>query len=410
MRRAQRNKSQLPPCYYEGFLEKRSFKDKVGRRLWTALCGNSLFFYNNNKDNDYVEKQDLSNFISLTDDLSMDRKLDAARLHLRLKEDDIYLTAPSLEARELWKGFIFSIVKLEVPTSLNLLPGQIYMLKKALEQETERRKELAEKSAVAQAPVSVPMTEPGDYLSLHSEMPACFYRVFRDEAMLLLEKHKEQGNLLLRLSRDGSAFAVTTRQDFNGPVFRHYRVTRIPDGSYAIAIDNPIICPTLHHVTEYLIEKTGGVFKPLVLEHTYEKNIVFVEDNQENGERTLRTTSDSPVAPKVSPIPAPRQKKCSKEENIYVDPSDEENNVNQDKPYPSPALSPAPGGKVLVHQKTVPDMRIGPGGALLPPNERPRSATMTDGTRPKRPAPTMPVQEILNDELRRALQLRYVSD
>ncbi|KAI5095222.1 signal transducing adaptor family member 2 [Silurus meridionalis] len=306
-------------------LKNKHFKEMflVGRRLWTALCGNSLFFYNNNKDNDYVEKQDLSNFISLTDDLSMDRKLDAARLHLRLKEDDIYLTAPSLEARELWKGFIFSIVKLEVPTSLNLLPGQIYMLKKALEQETERRKELAEKSAVAQAPVSVPMTEPGDYLSLHSEMPACFYRVFRDEAMLLLEKHKEQGNLLLRLSRDGSAFAVTTRQDFNGPVFRHYRVTRIPDGSYAIAIDNPIICPTLHHVTEYLIEKTGGVFKPLVLEHTYEKNI---------------------------------------------------------------------------------------GGALLPPNERPRSATMTDGTRPKRPAPTMPVQEILNDELRRALQLRYVSD
>ncbi|KAI5610435.1 signal transducing adaptor family member 2 [Silurus asotus] len=222
----------------------------------------------------------------------MDRKLDAARLHLRLKEDDIYLTAPSLEARELWKGYIFSIVKLEVPTSLNLLPGQIHMLKEALEQETERRKELAKKSAVAQASVSVPMTEPDDYLTLRSEMPA--------------------------------------------PVFRHYRVTRIPDGSYAIAIDNPIICPTLHHVTDYLIEKTGGVFKPLVLEHTYEKNIVFVEDNQENGERTLRTTSDSPVAPKVSPIP---------------------------------------------------------GGALLPPNERPRSATMTDGTRPKRPAPKMPVQE-----------------
>lgn len=39
----------------------------------------------------YVEKQDLSTFISLTDDPSLDRKLDSARLHLRLEDDDIYL-------------------------------------------------------------------------------------------------------------------------------------------------------------------------------------------------------------------------------------------------------------------------------------------------------------------------------
>lgn len=37
-RRAARQKNQLPPCYYEGFLEKRSFKDKVDL-LWNC-CGN----------------------------------------------------------------------------------------------------------------------------------------------------------------------------------------------------------------------------------------------------------------------------------------------------------------------------------------------------------------------------------
>lgn len=38
-RRAARQKNQLPPCYYEGFLEKRSFKDKVDLKLKWNYCG-----------------------------------------------------------------------------------------------------------------------------------------------------------------------------------------------------------------------------------------------------------------------------------------------------------------------------------------------------------------------------------
>ncbi|KAK1878836.1 Signal-transducing adaptor protein 2 [Dissostichus eleginoides] len=37
-------RAQLPPCYYEGYLEKRGPKEKASRRLWTCLCGNSLYF------------------------------------------------------------------------------------------------------------------------------------------------------------------------------------------------------------------------------------------------------------------------------------------------------------------------------------------------------------------------------
>ncbi|KAG7265040.1 hypothetical protein CRUP_033559 [Coryphaenoides rupestris] len=46
--------------------------------------------------------------------------------------------APSLEARELWKGYIHSVVELAVPESLNLLPGQLHMLNEAVEKEEAR--------------------------------------------------------------------------------------------------------------------------------------------------------------------------------------------------------------------------------------------------------------------------------
>lgn len=56
----------------------------------------SIFLYSNGwfvcVCEQYVDKQDLSSFISLTDDCSHGRKLDAARFHLRLEDDDIYLT------------------------------------------------------------------------------------------------------------------------------------------------------------------------------------------------------------------------------------------------------------------------------------------------------------------------------
>lgn len=40
----------------------------------------------------YVEKLDLSGFVSITDDSSQDRNLDAARLNLNMKNENIKLT------------------------------------------------------------------------------------------------------------------------------------------------------------------------------------------------------------------------------------------------------------------------------------------------------------------------------
>ncbi|KAG9351276.1 hypothetical protein JZ751_025168 [Albula glossodonta] len=212
----------------------------------------------------YVEKLELSGFISLTDDGSRGPKLEAARLNLRLKDGDVKLTAPSLEARELWKGYIYAVVELSIPSYLNLMPGQRLLLKSVIERERERRRPPSPPPSAAASSL---------YLSVQGDMPACFHSVSRTEAEVLLEKHPGFGNLLLRPGRDGISLAVTTYQDLNGPVFRHYRLARKPDGGFSIEVENPVACATLSDVIDHLVETTSGVLKPFVMETHYDQSI-----------------------------------------------------------------------------------------------------------------------------------------
>uniref|UniRef100_A0A3B4Z6C8 Signal-transducing adaptor protein 2-like n=1 Tax=Stegastes partitus TaxID=144197 RepID=A0A3B4Z6C8_9TELE len=286
------HRAQLPPCYYEGYLDKRGPKEK---RLWTCLCGNSLYFFNNAKDTHYVEKLDLSGFVSLKDDCSRDRNLEAARLILRMKDGETKLTAPNLESRELWKGFLYSVVdQLNVPSCLTLLPGQLQMLKEVVDKERSRRRS-RNPARAPPSPLSVPLV---------GEIPRCFRPVSRTEAEVLLERHPDCGNMLLRPGRDGCSLAVTTRQDLNS-VFRHYRVTQRDQGGYVIDVENPQIpCATLHEVIDALVEKTAGTLQPFLLEEPYEENI-YVSANDENGERILHTAPSSPL-PRAPALP-PKQ-------------------------------------------------------------------------------------------------------
>ncbi|XP_068599495.1 signal-transducing adaptor protein 1-like [Brachionichthys hirsutus] len=306
--RATRQKNQLPPCYYEGFLEKRSFKDKTSRKLWTCLCGNTLFFFNDKKDTNYVEKLDLAECISITDDNSPDRYLDAARITLQMKDRNINFTAPSTEARELWKGFIHSVTKLSVPSSLNLLPGQVHVLKEAVDSEKER------------------MKKSSPYVSLLADMPACYHSVSRLEAELLLEREANRGNMLLRPGKGGQYFSITAREELNGSVFRHYRVNRKHEGGFVIIVDNPIHCATLHDVINILVDKTEGAFIPLSLEEHYDRHISFIRADNENGEKsvTKAVTSLPPVAPPKPVIPTILSTKpieSLEEEPIYMNES-----------------------------------------------------------------------------------------
>ncbi|XP_013876391.1 signal-transducing adaptor protein 2a isoform X1 [Austrofundulus limnaeus] len=293
-------RTQLPPCYYEGYLEKRGPKEKASRRLWTCLCGNSLYFFNNAKDIHYVEKLDLGGFVSLKDDSSRDKNLEAARLILRMKDGETKLTAPNLESRELWKGFLYSVTDLNVPSCLTLLPGQLQMLKEVVDKERSRRRS-RNPGRAPPSPLSVPLV---------GEIPPCFRPVSRTEAEVLLERHPDCGNMLLRPGRDGCSLAVTTRQDLNGSVFRHYRVTQRDQGGYVIDVENPIPCATLHEVIDALVERTAGTLQPFLLEEPYEENITYVSANDENGERILHTAPTSPL-PKAPALPPKQDRWCS---------------------------------------------------------------------------------------------------
>ncbi|XP_058494644.1 signal-transducing adaptor protein 1-like [Solea solea] len=288
-RRNGRQRGQLPTCYYEGYLEKRSFKDKTSRKLWSCLCGNILFFFNDKRDVDYVDRLDVSEVITIVDDGSQDRNLDAARFTITTKQGNVKLTAPNAEARELWKGYIFSVSKLSVPSSLNLLPGQFHMLKEAVDLEKERQKK---------APQHVITSRSFD--SSDADLPSCYHSVSRLEAELLLEKESKKGNLLLRPGGAGNSFSITTRQeDHDGAIFRHYRVSRTHDGGFAIALENPVPCATLQDVVNYLVEKTDRVLIPLIFEEQYEKNIIFIQSNNENGEISVQQALPNIVPPKV---------------------------------------------------------------------------------------------------------------
>ncbi|XP_015246810.1 signal-transducing adaptor protein 1-like [Cyprinodon tularosa] len=296
--RTGRRKSELPDLYHEGYLEKRSFKDKTARKLWTSLCGNTFYFFNEKRENDYVEKLELCGLISVTDDSSPDPNLDAARFNVQMKNGTIKFTAPNAESRELWKGFIHAVAELKVPLSLNLLPGQLHMLRETVKSEKKR--------------LANPLPEPSPPPAVKTEMPICYYEVPRLEAELLLEREASKGNLLVRPGRDGRSFAISTKQDLDGPVFRHYRILSKPGGGFYIDVEKPVHFQTLHDVVTYMVESTDGNLTPLIIEAQYDKNISFISADNENGERTQQLL---PV-----PVSVPEQPRPVTETKTFDDP------------------------------------------------------------------------------------------
>ncbi|XP_023572937.1 signal-transducing adaptor protein 2 isoform X3 [Octodon degus] len=200
-----------------------------------------------------------------------------------LEKKGPYDRAESLESREMWKGFILTVVELCVPSNLTLLPGHLYMMAETLAKEEARRA---------------------------LEVPSCFLKVNRVDAQLLLERYPECGNLLLRPSGAGTdgGVSVTTRQVFNGkPVVRHYKVKR--EGSqYVIDVEDPFSCASLDAVVNYFVSHTKRALVPFLLDDDYEKVLGYVEADKENGENVWVVPSapgPGPAASADGPKPLP---------------------------------------------------------------------------------------------------------
>ncbi|XP_043767858.1 signal-transducing adaptor protein 2 [Cervus elaphus] len=335
--RVPKPKSALPSHYYESFLEKKGPRDRDYKKFWAGLQGLTLYFYNNNRDTKHVEKLDLGGFVKLTDEAPWGNSHDpGTHFCLVLRNQEIKFKVESLESREMWKGFILTVVELRVPSNLTLLPGHLYMMSEALAKEEARRA---------------------------LEMPSCFLKVSRLEAQLLLERYPECGNLLLRPSGDGAGgVSVTTLQTLNGtPVVRHYKVKR-EGAKYVIDVEEPFCCTSLEAVVNYFVSHTNKALVPFLLDEDYEKVIGFVEADKENGE-SVWVAPSAPSTPGPGPAPAKGGPKQLPPTSITPAPSqdklpplaDQDNNyvipigdtpaasyVNEDVPSPSRPVVPKP--------------------------------------------------------------------
>ncbi|XP_037360996.1 signal-transducing adaptor protein 2 [Talpa occidentalis] len=271
--RVPKPKSAQPSHYHESFLEKKGPRDRDYKKFWAGLQGLTLYFYHSNRDFQHVEKLDLSTFVKLTDEAPWGNPQDSGiHFSVILWNQEVKFKVESLESREMWKGFILTVVELRVPSHLTLLPGHLYMMAEVLSKEEARRA---------------------------LEMPPCFLKVSRLEAQLLLERYPECGNLLLRPCGDGAGgVSVTTRQMLNGaPVVRHYKV-KLEGPNYVIDVEEPFSCPSLDAVVNYFVWNTKRALVPFLLDEDYEKVLGYVEANKENGESVW-------VAPVVPATPNP---------------------------------------------------------------------------------------------------------
>ncbi|XP_070271930.1 signal-transducing adaptor protein 2 isoform X2 [Myotis yumanensis] len=244
--RAPKPKCALPSHYHESFLEKKGPRDRDYKKFWAGLQGLTLYFYKSNRDSQHVEKVDLGASVKVTDDAPCGSSHDPGiRFNLFVRNQEIKFRVESLESREMWKGFILTVVELRVPSNLTLLPGHLYMMAEALAKEEARRA---------------------------LEMPSCFMKVSRLEAQLLLERYPECGNLLLRPSGDGKdCVSVSTRQTLSGtPLVRHYKVKR-EGPKYVIDVEEPVSCASLQAVVNYFVLQTKNALVPFLLDEDYEK-------------------------------------------------------------------------------------------------------------------------------------------
>ncbi|ELK37448.1 Signal-transducing adaptor protein 2 [Myotis davidii] len=265
--RAPKPKCALPSHYHESFLEKKGPHDRDYKKFWAGLQGLTLYFYKSNRDSQHVEKIDLGASVKVTDEAPRRNSPDPGiHFNLFIRNQEIKFRVESLESREMWKGFILTVVELRVPSNLTLLPGHLYMMAEALAKEEARRA---------------------------LEMPSCFMKVSRLEAQLLLERYPET------------------------PLVRHYKVKR-EGPKYVIDVEEPVSCASLQDVVSYFVLQTKNALVPFLLDEDYEKVLGYVEADKENGESVwvaplapavLCPGAAAPAGGSKQPPPLPRQHK-----------------------------------------------------------------------------------------------------
>ncbi|XP_043576583.1 signal-transducing adaptor protein 1-like isoform X1 [Chiloscyllium plagiosum] len=281
------------PLYYDGILWKKSSRAKNFQRYWSELRGTSIFFYCDEKESMYTEKLDLQHFVSIEDDNSGGKKSQAASFRLQLINEGVKLKAENVEAREEWKGYIIAVSQLEVPHDLSLLPGQTLCLEEVVKQETLRQSSAPVRPELQRVLVEKPDSDLYD--DVLTAMPKCFYKISRNEAEAMLERHPENGNLILRPSTENTNYSISTLiTQCSKRVLKHYRVTCEETG-FIIWVDNPVTCRSLQEVIEHFIKETNGVLKPYIDSEVYADKIEVSKSPNEKANKTLPVSRVAPI-------------------------------------------------------------------------------------------------------------------
>ncbi|XP_058505537.1 signal-transducing adaptor protein 1-like isoform X2 [Solea solea] len=275
------------PLYYSGPLLKKTNDKKNFEPYFGELRGSQLFLYKHDAQETYTEKLDLEQVKSK--DLNKPC-VTSAIFTFTLQKEVVLLKVDNLSTGEEWRCYLLTMAKKVIPSNMLLLPGQLFKLREALDQELRRRNlprlcaptmpapsfpppaSLSSASASASSSSSSPQRAAAKPNPSNSDMPACFFNVTRQEAEAMLEHHPQNGNIILRPSSEGN-HAVTVRLLLDsGPVLRNFKVTRSHLG-LIIHLDIPVRVHSFTDVLNHFLENTVHHLCPYSESQLYDTTI-----------------------------------------------------------------------------------------------------------------------------------------
>ncbi|KAM9849693.1 signal-transducing adaptor protein 1-like [Aulostomus maculatus] len=265
------------PLYYCGPLLKKYSDEEDFKKFYAELRGTTLFLYKDDTQYTYIEKLELEHLKSMIL-LSPYQRKTPTIFTLVTTKSEVQLKMDNPDSGEEWRGYILTMIKKKIPSKLQLLPGQMLLLKEALDQELMRT------TPSAAPPRGTP--DPGC-----PEMLPCFFNVTRQEAEQMLEANPEYGSIILRPSRLTNTYAVTLRQlTARGPVMGNFRLTTSNSG-YIIELETPVTVSNLSDVLQYFLEKTEYRLHPYTPSQPY-NTCIGEKGSQSPTEVSRHTTSN----------------------------------------------------------------------------------------------------------------------
>ncbi|KAM9833426.1 signal-transducing adaptor protein 1-like isoform X1 [Syngnathus typhle] len=262
------------PLYYTGHLSKKHSYETDFKKNFAELRGDTLFLYKDDKQDTYTEKLNLLQLRSMKLASPYQRKIPTIFIII-MHTEEVHLKMDNPDIGEEWRAYIMTMVKKEIPSQLQLLPGQRLLLEDALAQEKIRISQV-EKPPLPPRPAHLLGASVPPQKDTRPEMLPCFFNVTRQEAENMLRQNPEFGDIILRPSAMANNYALTLRHvTAKGPVMKNYRLIYTKSG-FIIQLETAVTVSSLQEVLEYFLEKTEYKLHPYTPGGIYETRIAVM--------------------------------------------------------------------------------------------------------------------------------------